>query len=110
MASRVLYGLAKQGSVPALFARVDPRTRTPLIATGTVTAVVLVLALAVPLENLAEWTSVIVLVVFTLVNASLLAIKRQGTPAPEGAFTVRPWVPVLGIVTCVLLLAVGFLG
>lgn len=110
MASRVLYGLAKQGSVPIHFAKVDPRTRTPLIATGTVAAVVLFLALLVPLENLAEWTSRIVLIVFTLVNASLILIKRQGTPPPEGAFTVRVWVPVLGVVTCLALLAAGWLG
>ncbi|MBO6949711.1 MAG: amino acid permease [Rhodospirillales bacterium] len=110
MASRVLYGLAKQGSVPIHFAKVDPRTRTPLVATGTVAAVVLFLALLVPLENLAEWTSRIVLIVFTLVNASLIMIKRQGTPPPEGAFTVRVWVPVLGVVTCLALLAAGWLG
>lgn len=110
MASRVLYGLAKQGSIPAPFARVDPRTQTPLIATGTVAAAVMLLALLVPLENLAEWTSRIVLVVFTLVNASLILIKRKGTPPPEGAFTVRVWVPVLGVVTCIALLAAGWLG
>ena len=53
MASRVLYGLGKQGSVPAIFARVHRLTRTPLIATGTITAAVLALALAFPLEGLA---------------------------------------------------------
>lgn len=110
MASRVLYGLAKQGSVPIHFARVDARTQTPLIATGTVVAMVMALALAVPLENLAEWTSRIVLVVFTLVNASLILIKRRGTPPPEGAFTVKIWVPALGVVTCLALLAAGGLG
>ncbi|MBO6519308.1 MAG: amino acid permease [Rhodospirillales bacterium] len=110
MASRVLYGLGRQGSVPQVLARVDPRTQTPLIATGLVTVSVLALALTVPLENLAEWTSRIVLVVFTLVNASLVLIKRRGTPAPEGAFTVRVWVPVVGALTCAALLASGFLG
>lgn len=110
MASRVLYGLGKQGSVPALFARIDARTRTPLIATVVVTALVLLLALTAPMENLAEWTSGIVLVIFTLVNMALFIIKRRGTPAPEGSFTVYIWVPVMGFVTCLILLASGLSG
>jgi amino acid transporter len=110
MASRVLYGLAKQGSVPALFAKIDARTQTPLLATAAVAVLVLVLALTVRLENLAEWTSRIVLVVFTLVNVALLLIKRRGTPAPDGSFTVQIWVPVAGFLTCLVLLASGFLG
>ena len=108
MASRVLYGLGKQGSVPAIFARIHPLTRTPLIATGTITAVVLTLALVFPLEGLAEWTSRIVLVIFTLVNMALLLLKRRASTAPEGSFTVQAWVPFAGVLTCLALLAGDF--
>ncbi len=109
MSSRVLYGLSKQGSVPAIFARIHARTRTPLIATGAVTAVVLVLALLFPLEGLAEWTVRIVLVNFTLVNMALLLLKRRGNAAPAGGFTVNIWVPFAGAITCLALLAGDFL-
>ena len=47
MASRVLYGLADQGSLPAALARVSPRTRTPLLATAAVTLLVGVMAVGV---------------------------------------------------------------
>jgi basic amino acid/polyamine antiporter, APA family len=110
MSSRVLYGLGKQGSVPVIFARIHARTRTPLIATGTVTAVVLVLALLFPLEGLAEWTVRIVLVNFALVNMALLLLKRRGSTAPEGGFTVNIWVPFAGVITCLALLAGDFLN
>jgi APA family basic amino acid/polyamine antiporter len=110
MASRVLYGLGEQGSIPAVFARINARTRTPLIATGTVTAIVLVLALGFPLEGLAEWTSRIILVIFTLVNISLLLLKRRGSLAPEGCFTVKIWVPIAGFLTCLALLASDFVN
>jgi amino acid transporter len=110
MASRVLYGLGKQGSVPAIFARIHTLTRTPLIATGTITAVVLTLALVFPLEGLAEWTARIVLVIFALVNMALLMLKRRADTAPEGSFTVKIWVPFAGFLTCLALLASDFVN
>ncbi len=109
MASRVLYGLARQDSVPAIFGQVNPVTQTPLVATGTVVAVILVLALFFPLQHLAEMTSRVVLTIFALVNIALILVKRRGTPAPDGAFTVHLWVPVLGFASCVFVLAGGFL-
>ncbi|NKB28211.1 MAG: amino acid permease [Rhodobacteraceae bacterium] len=103
MASRVLYGLGNAGRIPGVFARVNPVTHTPLISTVIVS--VLVLALFLPIERLAETTTQIILVVFVLVNLSLVRIKLRGDPAPEGVFVAPIWVPVLGVVTCLGLLA-----
>lgn len=105
MASRVLYGLRKQGAIPAMFGRVNPTTRTPLFATSVVAGIILVLALFVPLQHLAEMTSRIVLTIFMIVNAALIAMKMRKEPAPEGAFLVGTWVPVLGGAICALALA-----
>ncbi len=110
MASRVLYGLARQNSVPEVFGAVNPVTRTPLVATGTVVTLILLLALFFPLEHLAEMTSRVVLTIFALVNVALFLIKRRGTAAPEGGFTVSIWVPIAGFVSCLFVLAGGFFG
>jgi len=99
MASRVLYGLAAQRQLPRFLARVHPRTRTPLIATGLVTAVVLLLAESFDLGRLAETTSFITLTVFALVNLALWRLKRRAPDAArraEGGLTVPIWIPVLG--------------
>lgn len=111
MASRVLYGLAVQGSLPAVLARVHPRTRTPLIATATVVTVILVLALFVPIAPLARSTSTIVLVVFVLVNAALLRLKirTRHAAADPGIFTVPILVPLIGVLSSIALLAAGWL-
>ena len=103
MASRMLYGMSRQGWLPVRLGRVDPRTRTPLFATLLVCAMVLFLALWFPLEALAKATSYVILVVFSLVNAALWIIKgRDANPAD---IRVYPrWVPLCG-----LLLAVGLL-
>lgn len=105
MASRVIYGLAELGELPRIFASVQARTRTPLLATGVVGIVVLVLAVGFPLERLAEVTSVVVLIVFALVNLALVLIKRRGTPAPEGVRVYPIWLPATGFVV-----SAGFLG
>jgi amino acid transporter len=105
MASRVLYGLAHQRQLPAVLARVSPKTRTPLVATALTTAVVLVLALIVPLRDLADTTSRLTLLVFTVVNISLIRIKRHGTTNPQGSAFVAPaWVPWAAAGTCMSLL------
>ena len=104
MASRVIYGLAGQGSLPAVFARIHPVTRTPLVATAAVLLLVLVLALFFPLEQLAEFTSRIVLINFSLVNLALFKLKLSGKTAIEDGFTVPLWVPLAGFVISVLFL------
>jgi amino acid transporter len=109
MASRVVYGLADQGALPGGLAWVHPRTRTPMVATGLVAGVILALALGFPLEHLAETTSVIVLIVFAMVNLALVMIKRRGTPAPEGVRTYPIWIPAIGFAASTGFLALRFL-
>lgn len=105
MASRVLYGLGKGGHLPAAFASVHPVRRIPQNATLLVTALVLVFAFLVPLEQLAEMTSQMILAIFVLINLSLWRIKRRGDVAPDGIFTVPVIIPILGAVASLLLLA-----
>jgi basic amino acid/polyamine antiporter, APA family len=105
MASRVLYGLARLGDLPAPLARVSGRTHTPLVATALATIVVLALALALPLHNLAELTSRLTLVVFTIVNVSLIVIKARAASSVTEGYEAPRWVPWAGAGTCLLLLA-----
>lgn len=104
MASRVIYGLGKKGRLPELLARVDARSRVPLNATILITGTMLVFALLVPLDELVEWTSQMILVAFILVNLALVIIKLRGDPAPAGIFKVPLWCPVAGAITCAFLL------
>lgn len=104
MAARVLYGLGKKGSIPAVFARVHPKTQTPVFSTVLVAAAILGLALFFPIGKLAETTTQFILVVFTMVNLSLVVLKFRRIPAPAGAYTVGIWVPVGGVIACLMLL------
>jgi amino acid transporter len=104
MSSRVLYGLAQQRELPAVLARVNPATRTPLVATALTTAIVLLLALIVPLHDLADTTARLTLVVFTVVNVSLIRIKRRFPSNGQGSFLALAWMPWAGAGACISLL------
>jgi basic amino acid/polyamine antiporter, APA family len=103
MASRVLYGLARQGNLPTSLAQVSGATRTPLNATLLTTGLVLALALLLPLQHLADLTARLTLVVFALVNLSLIRIKIRDRHAHSG-FVAPTWVPWAGFASCMVLL------
>jgi amino acid transporter len=113
MSSRVLYGLAAQGALPGWLAKLGASTRTPLNATGLVVVIILLLALAFPINILAELTSQIVLATFILVSSALVAIKirdrRLGSEVLRPEFSVPIWVPLIGATASALLLFTGFL-
>ncbi len=99
MASRILYGLADEGWIHRRFAAVHSRFQTPVTATLLVVAAMIVATVVLPLVSLAQLTSLLVLTIFTLVNASLIVIKRRGEP--HGGYIVVPRaIPYLGVVLC----------
>ncbi len=108
LAARVIYGMARQNDLPAILGRVNARTFTPLIATWLTVAFSLVLAMLVPIERLAEATSIATLVVFCLVNLSLLRLWRSGSSA-TAHFRVPYWVPCLGLSTSAGMIALSLL-
>jgi len=109
MIGRVLYGLADQGNLPKVLARLNSVTHTPLLATVIGVAAILVLALAVPLAGLADLTARFTLAIFAIVNLALIRIKHRNEAAPLGTFICPRWVPYAGLVSSVLLLVIDFI-
>ncbi len=104
MASRVLYGLASRGWLPARLASVHPGRKTPILATSLATLIVLGFALALPLETLARATSLVTLAIFALVNLALWVIKGRDA-GPSGAFVIPRWLALCGFLACCAVLA-----
>jgi len=104
MGARVLYGMSEAGWLPRWFGRVHARRRTPHHATVFMTCAVLLLALGLPLVTLAKATSFTILIVFALIHAALLRIKRRD-PAPPGVRTYPVWIPAAGCALTVAMLA-----
>lgn len=103
MASRLTYGMAEQGLLPDVLARVLPRRRTPWVAIVTTTVVAMLLTLVGDLSTLAETVVLLLLFVFLSANVSVLVLRRDHVEHKH--FRVWTFVPVLGIASCLLLLS-----
>jgi amino acid transporter len=94
MAARVLFGLGRRSAWLGVFHHAHPRLGTPVLATLLLGAALIAAALTLPVSELAETTSTVLLAVFVVVNAALIALKRR---APEAPFRTPVWVPWAGL-------------
>ncbi|MEV8529862.1 MULTISPECIES: amino acid permease [unclassified Streptomyces] len=103
--TRILFAMSRDGLVPKVFAKVSPRSGTPVANTLVVSLFCGVLAAAVPLGKLADATSIGTLFAFALVNVAVVILRRT---RPDMARTFRVplgWtVPILGFVSCAYLM------
>jgi basic amino acid/polyamine antiporter, APA family len=102
MASRLLYGMSREGVLPKPFGTVHSERRTPWVAILFTTAVAVGLILEANLEALARTTVALLLVVFTVVNISVLRLRRDDVGREH--FRVPTLVPVLGIGVAIALM------
>ena len=108
MASRLLYGLAKQDVLPRSLSKVLPGRRTPWA--GIVFSTALALALIVAVTFLAETsvitalsgtTALLLLGVFAVVNVACIVLRRD--PRSRNGFTAPTVVPYVGALACLFL-------
>ncbi|GAT70830.1 amino acid permease [Planomonospora sphaerica] len=101
MASRLVYGMAREGIVPGAFAVVHPRRATPWVAILFTVAVAAVLVATGDVAGLADTTVLLLLCVFTMVNVAVLVLRRD--PVAHDHFRAPSWMPALGAVVCLVL-------
>ena len=58
------------------------------------------LALPLPLEQLADFTSRFTLILFSLVNLALIRIKAHEGAPPRHGYVAPRWVPWAGLASC----------
>jgi APA family basic amino acid/polyamine antiporter len=103
MASRLTYGMSRQGVIPRAFDRVHRARRTPIVAIVFTTALAMALATLGDLSDLAGTTTTLLLFVFITVNVAVLVLRRS--PVGHRHFVAPTAVPILAIVIICFLLA-----
>lgn len=109
MASRLLYGMAKQGVLPRQLGAVLPGRRTPWVSVLFSTALALGLIFYVTRDaesnvvaNLSNVTAFLLLCVFAIVNVACLILRRDSTGSADH-FVSPGILPILGAFLCVFL-------
>ncbi|WP_345626279.1 APC family permease [Streptomyces thinghirensis] len=101
MSSRLAYGMARDGLLPAALAKVLPGRRTPWAAIAVTTLLSMLLALTGSVATLASTLVLLLLVVFLMVNTAVLVLRRD--PGEADHFRAPTVLPVLGALSCVAL-------
>ena len=99
--TRILFAMSRDGMIPEMFHRVNPRTLTPIQNTIAVAAVISLLAGLIPINFLAEMTSIGTLVAFITVSIGVIVLRRR-QPDLKRSFKVPlyPVTPILSIIGC----------
>ncbi|HEX2641959.1 MAG TPA: amino acid permease [Thermoanaerobaculia bacterium] len=103
---RIFFSMARDGLLPASFARVHPRYRTPHVTTILTGVVVGGIAAVASIDEMVDLTNIGTLFAFVLVCIGI-PILRLKDPARRRPFRVPfgPFLlPILGAVSCVFLM------
>ena len=110
MASRLIYGMARQRVLPPALGKVLPVRRTPWagIVFSTVLALGLIWYVTSDPEsnivaNLSGTTAFLLLCVFTVVNVACLILRRKRDPNREVFFTSPGQLPLVAALLCAFL-------
>ena len=96
--TRILFAMSRDGMIPELFHRVNPRTLTPIPNTVIVATVICLLAGLLPINFLAEMTSIGTLVAFTVVSIGVIVLRQTHPDLPRGfKVPLYPLTPILSV-------------
>ena len=109
--SRYPFAMSRDDLAPDAFEHVSDRFDTPTVAILLTGAIMLVLILQVPIERIAKLGSAFKIVVFVMVNLSLVAFRESDVEGydPDFQDPFYPWTQAVGVVGgLVLLTQIGF--
>ena len=103
--TRILFAMGRDGLLPSMFAKVNPRTMTPVNNTIIVAVITATLAGFVPIDYLWDLVSIGTLVAFITVSIGVIILRVREPDLPR-AFKVPgyPVTPVLSVVACAFVL------
>ena len=104
--SRYPFAMARNALAPRVFERVGARSGTPTASVLVTGATLVILIATVPLIELAKWASAFQVLVFSMVNLSVIAFREAKVPWYQPGFKspFYPYIQIAGIVGALVLL------
>lgn len=105
--TRLIFAMSRDGLLPAVFAKINPKTHVPVANTWIFAVVTSVVAALVPLDKIAELVNIGTLFAFATVSLGVIFLRRipNYNELPQGfKVPLYPIVPILSCILCVLLM------
>lgn len=104
--SRLFYAMSRDGLLPRILSKVNPKTQSPSINTWMIAAVITFVAGFYPLGKLAHLTSIGTLFAFSVVSLGVLVMRYTRPDLKRGFRVPFVWFVSLASVVCCLYLMV----
>ena len=102
--SRVSFAMGRDGNLPTLFGKLHPERHTPVTAIIVSGIVIIMMAVLFDIRKVATVADVLILLLFVLVNMSVIALRKKRPDARRSFLTpFFPWIPILGVATTTFL-------
>lgn len=103
--TRILYSMSKDGIIPPIFSKLNTKTHAPVANTWIVTIVVAILAGVIPINFLAEMTSIGTLLAFLVVSIGVMILRKTHPNLPRSfKVPLYPVVPILSVIGCFVII------
>lgn len=94
--SRVSFAMGRDRNLPEAFAAVHRRRRTPYVAVIVSGALIALMAVALPLKDVVSAADVMFLMMFTLINFSVISLRRRRPDLVRGfRVPLMPYIPLV---------------
>jgi APA family basic amino acid/polyamine antiporter len=103
--TRILYAMSRDGLLPPALQKVHARTKAPALNTAIVSAAIALLAAFVPLDILANLTSLGTLAAFAVVSTGVIILRRTRPDLPRAyRAPLYPVLPAASVACCLYLI------
>jgi amino acid transporter/nucleotide-binding universal stress UspA family protein len=96
--SRVSFAMGREGHLPKGFSRIHKKRHTPYVAVISSGFIIIVMMIALPIEQVAASASLMFLLTFILVNISVIILRKKEPDLERGwKIPLFPIPPIIGI-------------
>ncbi len=107
--SRVAFAMGRDRNFPAFFSKVHTKKFTPHRSIFVTSIIVILMAVSLPIEDVASAADIMFLLLFLQVNAAMIRLRKKRPDLDRGFKTpLFPWLSILGIILLFSLAAFMF--
>ena len=99
--TRVSFAMGRDHNLPSIFKKIHPVNRTPYAALFISGALIIIMAVSLPIEHVASAADIMFLLLFLQVNIAVIKIRNKFGKELDYGYKMPffPVIPILGIIT-----------